>query len=48
MSNDDPCPQCGGADSTRWLESTEDGDTWGCHDCGHEWTVPVFTRANIA
>ncbi len=36
----DPCPECGGYDSTLWAGSGPGWDEWSCR-CGHQWTIPI-------
>jgi len=36
---DEPCPECRGVNCVRWVYSSENSDTWGCHDCGYEWLI---------
>jgi len=33
------CPSCGEHAATRCADSAPDVDTWGCAECGDEWTV---------
>lgn len=40
-THDDPCPDCDQTDSTYWVSSTPDTDTWACRHCGTEWTITV-------
>lgn len=44
-NNGEPCPECGELFNVRWLDSTSQGDSWECRECGHEWTIPVLSRA---
>jgi ribosomal protein L37AE/L43A len=39
--NYEPCPQCGGKDHTRWIDSDRESDTWECAACGYEWAIPI-------
>jgi Zn ribbon nucleic-acid-binding protein len=43
-TTNDLCPRC---DSTRsvWVNTDDTGDTWECHDCGHERITPIPSRA---
>jgi hypothetical protein len=36
----DPCPDCGGFDSTHWADSGPGWIEWHCR-CGHDWAIPV-------
>lgn len=47
-NNGEPCPECGELFNVRWLDSTSQGDSWECRECGHEWTIPALSRANVA
>lgn len=38
---DEPCPGCDQTTSLRWVDNTEDTDTWSCQECGTEWTITV-------
>ena len=38
---DQPCPCCHTATGVRWLDSSLGADSWGCAECGHEWTILV-------
>lgn len=46
--NGEPCPECGELSNVTWLDSTTQSDSWKCRECGHEWTITVPTKANIA
>jgi hypothetical protein len=36
----DPCPDCGGFDSTHWADSEPGWVEWHCR-CGHDWAISV-------
>ena len=40
--NEEPCPQCGDQDHTRWIDSNVESDTWECIACGKEWAIPII------
>jgi predicted RNA-binding Zn-ribbon protein involved in translation (DUF1610 family) len=40
----EPCPQCGHKDHTRWIDSDKQSDAWECAACGYEWAIPVTER----
>jgi ribosomal protein L37AE/L43A len=39
--DNEPCPQCGDKDHTRWIDSDKQSDAWECAACGYEWAIPV-------
>jgi lysyl-tRNA synthetase class I len=36
----DPCPDCGGFNSTHWTDRAAGWIEWHCR-CGHDWVIPV-------